>query len=487
MAAVVKTWLFLGLLMQAAPADAAADFPNVVYILCDDLGYGDVHCLAPGTSKIPTPNADRLAREGMVFTDAHSGASVCTPTRYGVLTGRYCWRTRFQSGIASGFKPSLIAPDRVTVAGFLSRRGYATAAIGKWHLDYQYLDAATGEPLLRRQHRLPPVGARIPDGPVDRGFDYFHGFHHSQHMQAVVEHDRVVEHDTVINMLPRLQRKAVEYLQTRAAEDRPFFLYLALSSPHTPIVPSPEWQGKSGLGDYGDFVMQTDHVLGEVCIALHELGMASNTLVIFTSDNGCSKEAGIDALARRGHLVSAGMRGSKSDIWEGGHRVPFIVRWPGKARPGAVCGQLICLTDLFATMAEIVGEEIPAGACEDSVSILPALLGQTIESTRAGLVHHSISGHFAYRSGPWKLALARGSGGWSSPTERQASADSPRAQLYDLSNDIAEQKNLHEQETLVADELLGQLTHAVRSGRTTAGAPSANDSKDIVLWKNGDR
>jgi len=195
------TTLLLALL--AAPVLSAAEKPNIVYIICDDLGYGDVHCLAPETSKIETPGADALAKQGMIFTDSHSGSSVCSPTRYGIMTGRYSWRTRLQKGVVTGFAPSLIAEDRTTVAGFLKQQGYATAAIGKWHLDFEYLDPETGKPYFRSKVKMPPVGAKIPDGPIHRGFDYYHGFHHARNMEAVIENDLVIEHDPEINMLPR--------------------------------------------------------------------------------------------------------------------------------------------------------------------------------------------------------------------------------------------------------------------------------------------
>lgn len=458
--------------------------PNIVYIICDDLGYGDVHCLAPETSKIPTPHADQLAAEGMIFTDAHSGSSVCSPTRYGIMTGRYSWRTRLQKGVVTGFAPSLIVPKRPTVASFLKEQGYHTAAIGKWHLDFEYLNPETGEAYSQKQHKTPPIGAKIPDGPVHRGFDYYHGFHHARNMGAVIEDDRVIEHDDVVNMLPRLTKKSVEYIASRAGSKQPFFLYLPLGSPHTPIVPTREWKGKSGLGDYGDFVMQTDNVVGEVSAALKKHGFADDTLVIFTSDNGCSKAAGIPALAAKGHLVSAHLRGSKADIWDGGHRIPFIVRWPGKVEPGSECDQLICLTDLFATAGEILGSSVPAGSSEDSVSFLPALSGKPIESSRGGVIHHSFSGHFAYRTGQWKLILARGSGGWTSPKESQVPKGSPIAQLYDLAADPGEKNNLYSKKTELAEELLGQLTADVNSGRSTTGAESKNDVSDIVLWKS---
>ena len=466
---------------------AAASRPNIVLILCDDLGYGDVQCLNLEHGKIQTPHIDKIADQGMTFTDAHSGSSVCTPTRYGLLTGRYSWRTRLQSGVVSGYKPCLIAPDRLTVAGLLKKQGYATAILGKWHLDFQYQDPVSGE-MLKRPHRklkeMPLVGAKIPDGPVSRGFDTYHGFHHAGDMQAVIEDDTVIVHEDEINMLPRLTRKAVEYIDARAkSPDQPFFLYVPLGSPHTPIVPSKEWQGKSELGPYGDFVMQTDATVGAITDALEKNGFADNTLLIFTSDNGCSKAANIPALRKQGHTVSAQYRGSKADLWEGGHRVPFLVRWPSKVESGSTSDQLITLVDVFATVSDITGEKAPAMA-EDSVSFLPALSGQAIQSTRKGVIHHSISGHFAYRQGKWKLLLAKASGGWTSPKENQAGADAPQAQLYDMENDPGEKNNLHLSHPEVAQRLLADLTVDVQNGRSTDGPAAKNDVEQIVLWKS---
>lgn len=480
----MKKLIVLLTVFGMAPFLQAASKPNIVYIICDDLGYGDVHCLAPETGKIPTPHADQLAAEGLVFTDAHSGSSVCSPTRYGIMTGRYSWRTRLQKGVVTGFAPSLIDAQRMTVASFLQQQGYATAAIGKWHLDFEYLNPETGEAYRKQEYKIPPVGARIPDGPIHRGFDYYHGFHHARNMEAVIENDRVIEHDEVMNMLPRLTQKAVEYVNARAGSEQPFFLYLPLGSPHTPIVPTPEWEGKSGLGKYGDFVMQTDHVVGAVTAALAKHGMTDNTLVIFTSDNGCSKAAGIEQLREQGHLVSAHLRGSKADIWDGGHRIPFIVRWPGHVKPGGTSTELICLTDLFATVAELLGQELPPTTGEDSVSFLPALFQRPVDSTRAGVVHHSFSGHFAYRTGKWKLILARGSGGWTAPRENKVAKDAPEAQLYDLQADPGERDNLYLREPAVAQRLLKQLTSDIRRGRSTAGPPAKNDLQNIVMWKS---
>jgi len=464
---------------------AAQQKPNIVYIICDDLGYGDIQCLNPKHGKIKTPNADQLAKEGMIFTDAHSGSSVCTPTRYGIMTGRYAWRTTLQKGVVTGFAPDLIAEDRPTVASFLKSQGYQTAVIGKWHLNFKYVDPDSGVAYSRKDHKKPPVGAKIPDGPIHRGFDYFHGFHHARDMEAVIENDKVIEMDETVNMLPRLTKKSVEYINGRKGTGKPFFLYIPLGSPHTPIVPSGQWKGKSGLGDYGDFVMQTDNVVGEVTKALEANGFADNTVVIFTSDNGCSKAAGIDKLAKKGHIVSAHLRGSKADIWDGGHRVPFFVRWPGVVKPGSTNSQLICLTDLFATVSEILEVPSPEGSCEDSVSFLPAVKEKQIQSTRNGVVHHSVSGHFAYRSGKWKLVLARASGGWSSPKENEAKGG-PTGQLYDMESDVGEQNNLYESKPELVNELLAKLSTDVERGRSTEGPGSQNDiqSSKIVLWKS---
>ncbi len=466
---------------------AEAAKPNIVVVLCDDLGYGDVQCLNPERGKIPTPSVDRFAREGMIFTDAHSGSSVCTPTRYGLLTGRYSWRSELQSGVVQGFKPCLIAPDRPTVSGFLKSQGYHTGIVGKWHLNFDYQDAATGDTLKRgKKNGLASVGSKVPDGPISRGFDYYHGFHHAGDMKAVIENDEVIAHDDEINMLPRLTRKAVEYIddRTKTAADQPFFLYVPLGSPHTPIVPSKQWQGKSGISSYADFVMQTDAGFGEILAAIDRNGLRDNTLVIFSSDNGCSKAANFNLLHEYGHYPSANLRGSKADIWDGGHRVPFIVRWPGVVASGSTNAQTICLTDLFATCADVMGESLPEGSAEDSVSILPALKGEPIVSTRAGVIHHSISGHFAYRLGKWKLCLAKASGGWSKPTEKDAAKDSPEAQLYDLEADPSETTNLYTSEPEIAAKLLKQLEADVQRGRSTAGSTATNDLEKIKLWKS---
>lgn len=481
------------LFVLAATAKAAeqpvrpnqSDRPNIVLILCDDLGYGDVSYLNPKYGKIQTPHIDRLAQSGMTFTDAHSGSSVCTPTRYGLLTGRYSWRTRLQSGVVTGFAPSLISKDRPTLASFLKSNGYHTACIGKWHLNFIYQDADSGKVLKKKDHRLPPIGSSIPDGPVDRGFDHFHGFHHAREMEAVIENRKVIEHDAVENMLPRLTQKAVDYIHQRASARSPFFLYLPLGSPHTPIVPTEAWKGKSGLGDYADFVMQTDDTVGQVLNALKKNHLTQNTLILFSSDNGCSKAANIDALTEQGHWVSAGMRGSKADIWDGGHRVPLLISWPSHISPHSSCDHLVCLNDLFATLADAIGAPVPSQSCEDSLSFFQALKNPTANSARTTLIHHSISGHFAFRNKAWKLILAKGSAGWTSPKEHQVPEGTSGIQLYDLKQDYAEENNLHSAKPELVNQLIEQLKKQIQNGRTTEGEDSYNDIETIKLWKSG--
>lgn len=467
------------------PAGESEALPNIVLILCDDLGYGDVRCMAPETCQIATLGIDRIAKQGMIFTDAHSGSSVCTPTRYGLLTGRYSWRTRLQSGVAVGFKPCLIAEDRPTIGSFLKSKGYQTGLVGKWHLDFQYLNPETEVPYQKGKSKLPPVAALIPDGPLDRGFDFFHGFHHAREMEAVVENRTVIEHDETVNMLPRLITQSVSYIDRRKDSKQPFFLYVPFGSPHTPIVPTDEWKGRSGMGDYADFVMQTDDGVSQILDAIDRNGFEANTLVIFSSDNGCSKAANIPALAKYDHPVSGPLRGSKADLWDGGHRVPFVAKWPGRIQAKTKNDQLICLVDFFATIADVLGESLPADSCEDSVSFLPALEGKPVLTKRNGIVHHSVSGHFGYRTKDWKLLLARGSGGWTSPKEQQVDPGVAEAQLYKITNDIAESSNLYAAEPETATRLLELLEADIQEGRSVPGPPSANDTDKVNLWKSG--
>jgi arylsulfatase A-like enzyme len=459
----------------------AAPKPNIVVILADDLGYGDVQSLNPARGKIATPHLDRLAAQGMTFTDAHSGSSVCTPTRYGLLTGRYAWRTRLQKGVLDGGNDEpLIAADRLTLPGFLKQHGYTTACIGKWHLGFQSDAAAqkSGGKKGMGSGGL-PVGARIIGGPTTRGFDSYWGCSNARTMSSLIEDDRVIETLPPIEMLPRLTQRAVDYItaQSSAAKaGKPFFLYVPLTSPHTPIVPAPEWQGKSGLGAYGDFVMQTDNSVGRILAALDTHGLAGETLVLFSSDNGCSPQAGTDQLEKQGHFASAQYRGYKADIWDGGHRVPFFARWPGKIAAASRSPELICLTDLLATCADLLGAPLPDTAAEDSVSILPALLGTNKQPLREAVIHHSIDGRFSIRQGKWKLNLCAGSGGWSRPKDAEAAAQGlPAEQLYDLEADPAESTNLHAMQPEVVTNLSKLLQKYIADGRSTPGAAQRND------------
>ena len=470
--------------------ETARSKPNIVYIICDDLGYGDVQCLNPERGKIPTPKIDQLASEAMVFTDAHSGSSVCTPTRYGVLTGRYAWRTSLQNGVLSGgheFEP-LIGEERLTVPELLKKAGYNTAAMGKWHLGFAITDTEGKQVDVYQGEKRPglaPVGSVIPNGPTTRGFDTYIGFHHSASMETVIKDGKVIKHMPTIKMLQFLGDHACSYIEKKAAGEEPFFLYLALNSPHTPIVPSEAWQGKSGMGAYADFVMETDDVVGQVIDALDKNGIAENTLVFFTSDNGCSypPAKGKHLEKEYGHYPSANFRGSKSDIWEGGHRVPFVVRWPGKIEANSTNNELICLTNLLATCAEITGQEIPENAGEDSYSILPLLINKDAKSAYEMVVHHSIHGKFSIRKGKWKLEFCPGSGGWTGPNDKTARKKGlPEIQLYNMELDEEEQNNVYDKYPEVVEELITELIKLVENGRSTEGEPQKNDA-EIDIFK----
>ncbi len=471
-------------------AQAAQTKPNIVFILADDLGYGDVQCLNPRRGKVPTPHLDKLAKEGMTFTDAHTSSSVCTPTRYSLLTGRYNWRTTLQKGVLLGYGEPLIAKDRLTVPGLLQQHGYTTACIGKWHLG---MGIAQGEPS--------PV---ITDGPTTRGFGSYFGISASLDMPpfAFIENDRFTEPLTTekkwlrlgpaaasfeaVDVIPTFTKKAVAFINQQAQSQKPFFLYLPLTSPHTPIVPASEWQGKSSIGEYGDFIMQTDWVVGEVISALKKAGIDQNTLLIFTADNGCSKAADIPEMQAKGHFPSGDLRGSKADIFEGGHRVPFFARWPERTKPGSRFDKTICQVDLMATCAEIVSSKLPETAGEDSVSFLSALTGAEQPAARPAVVHHSIEGAFAIREGKWKLALCPGSAGWSEPRPGSpAEKGLPAVQLYDLAADLGETKNLQAEKPDEVTRLTKMLEELIANGRSTPGAVQANDAKVSIIKEAG--
>jgi arylsulfatase A-like enzyme len=451
----------------AASIEAATPSPNILYILADDLGWGDLSCYNP-SSAIPTPNLDRFATQGVRFTDMHSPSSVCTPTRYGILTGRYCWRTQLKKGVLWGYSPNLIEPGRLTVPALLQKYGYTTAGIGKWHLGL-----GTAEKV--------DYSGRFSPGPLDHGFDSYFGIPASLDMEPYVyiDNDHAFERPTgttpgqnsprgvfwrpgpiapgfkIEEVLPTLEQRAVHFIATRREARKPFFLYLPLTAPHTPWVPGKAFRGRSKAGDYGDFVAQTDAVIGAVLGALDENKLSSNTLVFITSDNGAHWTP--DDQQRFPHRANASWRGMKADIWEAGHRIPFLARWPGHIKPGSVSNQLGCLTDLAATVADVIGAKLLRNAAEDSFSLVPALTGVKKGPVRETVVHHSSEGMFAIRQGPWKLALGLGSGGFSEPKTLPADASGVTGQLFNLASDPGETTNLFKQEPKVIADLSALL------------------------------
>lgn len=463
-------------------SDEQADrLPNIIFIMADDMGYGDPGCYNP-ESKIPTPNMDRLAAEGMRLTDAHSASAVCTPSRYAVLTGRYCWRTRLQSWVLGGMGKPLIADDRLTVPRMLRRHGYATAAVGKWHLGLGWQTRDGEEP--RDDGWNVDYEKPILDGPTTRGFDYFFGITASLDMPpyCFIENDRTVGVPTVEKSRYNPQQrkglmtsgwrdeevdttfceKAVGWMerQVRERPDSPFFLYLTPSAPHRPCVPPEFMVGASEGGPRGDMVCVVDWMVGRVMDALERLSVADETLLVVTSDNGARLEC-YDGKTY-GHKSCGDLRGQKADIWDGGHREPFIARWPGRIPAGQASDGLVCLGDLMATCAAIVGQGLPSDAGEDSVNMLPVLTGG--ESQREALVHHSGDGMFSVRRGRWKLIDGLGSGGFSSPRRAEAGPGEPPGQLYDLQEDPAESRNLWADRPEVVRELRELLERCRREG-----------------------
>lgn len=486
----VQIWL----LLMSCCATLQASQPNIVVILTDDLGWGDVGYQG---GKIPTPHIDRIAREGLQFSDGHSSSAVCTPTRYSLLTGRYNWRSSLKNGVLWGDSPPLIEEDRATIASFLKQHGYATSVVGKWHLGLGWAKLA--------QARRPSEGAaqgvgwdfdyqrQVTGGPLALGFDESFIIPASLDMPPYVylKDDISVGAPTVVKKfkvparpgpatesfdaekcLDDFTREARDFIRRHAKEKQPFFLYLPLTSPHTPILPTASWQGQSGLGEYADFVMQTDGVVGEILEELAEHQVLDNTLVIFTSDNGCSPMADIPSLEAQGHFPVGHLRGTKADIFEGGHRVPLCIRWPEKIAGGGVTSQTVCLVDLFATVADVIGElpSLPDDAAVDSFSWLPLFAEPTRQQPiRPFTIHHSINGSFAIRRGDWKLCMCPDSGGWSEPKPGSKAVKEktlPSVQLYRLSDDPSETTNQAEAFPAVVAELTELLEQAKMSSGT---------------------
>lgn len=503
-----RPFALLILALLSAPLAQATDptKPNIVYILADDLGYGDVSCYNPG-SKIPTPHIDRLAKEGLRFIDAHSPSAVCTPTRYALLTGRYAWRSRLQRNVLGPFSQPLIAENQLTVPQMLRDQGYTTACIGKWHLGWGWPKPSEGG---GRDFTQP-----IPNGPTTRGFDSYFGTDVPNYPPfCFIENDRTVGIPSasapvgrdsfniagpmlpgwkLVDILPSLEKRTVKFIETAASDNKPFFLYLPLTSPHFPVTPAADYKGKSQAGDFGDFVAQTDHVVGAVLDALQRSGVAEKTLIIFTSDNGPEVTGEVnpgayDRLQKFGHASMGELRGAKRDSWEGGHRVPFLARWPAKISANTTSSETICHVDLMATLAAILNVKLPETAGVDSVNILPALLGEKRNTPlREATVHHSAQGKFAIRQGDWVLIFARtgddngkqGEPNWFRK-QRGYQPHTEPGELINLAKDPTQKENRYASEPNKVKELSTLMQRYIEEGRSTPGPKQKNDVE--ITW-----
>ena len=483
-----RTLTFLVALSAAAVAD---DRPNIVFILADDMGYGDVQALNPN-SKIPTPNLNELSAGGMTFTDAHSPSAVCTPTRYTVLTGRYCWRSRLKAGVQNGYGTPLIERDRPTVASHLKAAGYHTAVVGKWHLglgfqktdgkwdwdkplDYSPVDIGFERSLvIPASLDFPPyvyIEGHEITGKPDRTQP-------AQGFPGFLRKGELGSDFSIIDCLDKLTGEAAAHIKNSARADRPFFLYFPLTAPHKPVSPHPRFQGKSELGPYGDFVMQVDWTVGEVMRAIDEAGVAENTIVFYTSDNGSFMyrntdesephhvaDESVQAYFEGHHTANGPYRGTKADIWEAGHRVPFLVRWPKVIKPGSKCDRTICHADLFATAAAVADSKLPGAreAAPDSFSLLPLFQGKDKQFKRAPVINHSAAGMFAIRDGDWKLVLGNGSGGRQQPRGRRFEGP---WQLFNLKDDIGERDDRATSEAERVQKMEGALFRIIADDRS---------------------
>lgn len=476
--------------------------PNIVFIFADDLGYGDVGCY--GATKVRTPNIDRLAREGMRFTDAHSPSSVCTPSRYNLLTGRYCWRTWASTSCVWSTDPLLIDPDRLTLPKLLKRNGYTTACIGKWHLGFGKPGQEGWDDVYGPDYNKP-----LKPGPLEVGFDHFFGIPHVGQLPHVYIRDHEIvgrtsdDHIKLIldkkkgyrlpyterpreghtpwhkfegtegfsysheDLAIRLTNEAVSWLEGQTA-DKPFFLYFAHRNVHGPIRPNRRFRGTSEIGAYGDFIHELDWSVGKILDALDRKGLSDNTIVFFSSDNGAVSRGykPADFVDYDGHRANGPWRGQKTEIYEGGHRVPFLVRWPGKIAAQSKSNQLVATTDMLATTAELMGESLPAGAGQDSFSFLPALLNRPAKnSMRNIIVNDSYTGEMSIRQGPWKLILAQHGGGIGG-TNKKNDPDLPPGQLFNLDSDPTELKNLYTTYPDKVEHLMGLLKQIKKSGKS---------------------
>jgi len=436
----------------------ATEKPNILFVLFDDMGYGEPTSYRPA-SLFKTPNIDRMAKEGIRFTDAHSSAASCTPTRYGFLAGRYPHRIG-QFGVLSTFSPPLIPETRLTVASYLKQNGYATACIGKWHLGMNW-----GRPKTKGKNKTKKelkIGEKMKGGPNAVGFDYFYGFTHARNIHTIIEQDTVVKEVKPVENQPLMIAKATEFLKERSLnKEKPFFLYFPMCPPHKPVVPAPQYVGKGGKvgkGSYSDWVYQGDDMLGQLLDTLESTGLADDTLVLVSADNGA---------AGREYPP---LRDDKGSIYEGGHREPFLARWPGRIKPGTTSDQIISITDIFATCASLLGKSLPENAGEDSVSFLKCLYGQQKGPFREASVQQSGKKALAIRKGKWKLIVH---------------GDNKR-ELFDLNADIGEKHNAIQTHPKVAAELALLLQSYLDKGRSTPGKAQPLEYKislDEVRYK----
>jgi len=448
------------------------EHPNIIYLLADDMGTGDLGCYNPG-SKIPTPAMDALAKEGMMFTDAHSGSAVCTPTRYGILTGTYAFRTRLKSGVLWGSSPALIKEGESTVATLLKKQGYNTACIGKWHLGLGWQTLDSGVVLTdnwQEDNLKIDFSKPVLSGPNSVGFDYFFGIPASLDMPPYLYLENAISQGipTEItkeggregltvpefkakNVMPEITQKAVDYIKQQKP-GKPFFLYFPWAAPHTPVVPNDEFSGKSKAGNYGDFVVECDATVQRIIDVLKENGLYENTIIILTSDNGSSPHGfPIAQEIEYNHLTSNGFKGRKSHSYEGGHRIPFIVSWPKRVKADSKSNEIICLTDLYAMVADLTGHKINDEEAHDSYSFLPVLKGEEYpKPIREATIHHSLNGDFSIRKRNWKYIDASGHGGFAQIKET-VSEDS--VQLYNLATDPGETTNVYKQNIEITNQM----------------------------------
>jgi len=488
--------------------------PNIVYVLVDDMGQGDLTCYNPA-SKIPTVNLDKLAEQGTIFTDAHSGASVCTPTRYGIMTGRYAWRSPLKERVVSGYDPCLIPEERETVAKLLQRNGYETALIGKWHLGLNW-SCKDGEAITQQKNDITQsenkidFSKKITLGPINLGFDYFYGVAASWDFPPYIfiENDHLAElpqslqggwvgeipegitpkqltEKKVKNSVPLavwrkgvsaslkpedavkvITDRSIKYINEHTGE-KPLFLMVSYTAPHTPVVPREKYRGTSECGIYGDFCVELDDAVGQLVKALKDKNIFENTLFVFTADNGSSLRGIPMAVQKKyNHSPSHIYKGYKARLDEGGHRVPYIVTWPGKVKANSTSNEIINLNDLYATCAELLGEEIKENAGEDSYSILSIMEGSKENNKDRVVVHSDFSGYFGIRKGDWKLTFPR----------------KPKAiALYNLKDDPSETTNMAEKHPEKVAELTNILSETVKKGRSTNGVSQKND--DPQHWE----